>query len=148
MDDVQSQLKPKLITTSYSYGSLIVATVIAAPSLYRGNYNVFLAMNIGVTTDQFFMVRSDGIDLEIPSLPSYKLTMPIHIHIECISDKEYLAESKDLNISITGSNIGETLVILKEHIEDMYIRYKSKEKLGPGPNRQLQILEKYIGSRK
>jgi len=92
------------------------------------------------------MVRSDEMDVFINSLMRYELKKPMPVHIECIDDNEFLAEVRGANISMTGDSVGDALTMLKENIEAIFERYRSKERLGPEPSHQIKFLESYIGA--
>jgi hypothetical protein len=114
------------------------------------NISLPVAENAYKTTagTQFFMVRSDIIDLRIDSLPCYEIIKELPVKVECLNDDEFLAEIPDVNIGMTGDTVSEAFRLLKEHVQAVFRRYKSKEKLGPEPSRQLKYLEQYIGGKK
>jgi hypothetical protein len=94
------------------------------------------------------LVRSDEFNLSIETLAHYEIKKPIPVRIECVDDNEFLAEVSEANIAMTGDSVGDALMMLKENIEAVFERYKSMERLGTEPSRQLQFLEMHIGAKR
>ncbi len=75
----------------------------------------------------------------------YYLKEPIEVTIYGLGN-EVLAEFQEAEISVSEDTGSEALSWLKARIVGSYVRFKNqRDKLGPVPVRQLQVLEKYIG---
>jgi hypothetical protein len=110
--------------------------------------------------EQFtYMIRQEPIEkktisetqyqqIEIPPyrFGSYLVTKPIKVGIEHIDD-EYVAAFDEAGIAFSAATATEALQLLKAQIIYTYEFYKSNERLGPEPLRQLAILENYIGEK-
>jgi hypothetical protein len=88
------------------------------------------------------------IELTIDSLPTYELIKPIPVVVEALGDRHYLAEVPGSSISITGSNLGDTMISLKDHLTDIYDGLRIKRYLDKERAQQLKLLESYIGKAK
>jgi hypothetical protein len=74
----------------------------------------------------------------------YYLKEPIEVTISDLGN-EVLAEFLEAEISVSEDTASDALSWLKDRIVGSYIRFKSqRDKLGPLPMRQLQVLERYI----
>ena len=75
----------------------------------------------------------------------YVLKHPIEITISDHGD-EILAEFTEAGISVSEDTAVDALQWLKDSIIDSYVTFNNqRDRLGPIPKRQLQVLEKYIG---
>lgn len=92
--------------------------------------------------------KPERVHLTIDSLQNYELIEPIPVVIDPLGDRVFVAETPDLNISITGSSIGGAFLQLKDQISAIYENYRSKKFLDPERKRQLKMLETYIGKPK
>jgi hypothetical protein len=88
--------------------------------------------------------RTERIQLVIDSIKNYDLIKPIPVLIESLGDTVFVAEAPDLNLSITGNSIGTALLLLKDHIINIYEGYRGKKALDPERARQLTIFDDYI----
>jgi hypothetical protein len=89
--------------------------------------------------------RTDKIELTIDSLQNYELLKPIRVIVEPLGDKVFVAEAPDLNVSTSGSSVGGTLILLKDHISTIYEGYTSKKNLDTERARHFKVFETYIG---
>jgi hypothetical protein len=89
--------------------------------------------------------RTDKVELTIDSLQNYELLKPIRVVIEALGDKVFVAEAPELNVSTSGTSIGGSLILLKDHITTIYEGYTSKKNLDSERARQFKIFETYIG---
>jgi len=87
---------------------------------------------------------ANKIELHYLNDLTYKLKNPIIISIEILSDDEYLACFNEADISFTGGSVSEAIRELLIEIVEIYKLYKSTDKLGPKPKKQLSVLENYI----
>jgi hypothetical protein len=87
----------------------------------------------------------DKIELTIDSLQNYDVLKPIRVVVESLGDKVFVAEAPDLNVSTTGNSVGGALVLLKEHISNIYEGYNSRKNLDGERTRQFKVFEAYIG---
>ena len=78
----------------------------------------------------------------------FDLLRPIHVVVQP-SDEEYIATFFDANVNAEGANQVEAV----EHLKDVMLHHFEhlsalpKKKLGPGPVRQLRILQSFIKQR-
>jgi hypothetical protein len=89
--------------------------------------------------------RADKIELTIESLQNYELIKPIPVIVEPLGDKIFVAEVPEMDLSITGNSVGDTLILLKDHIATVYEGLRIKKNLDAQRARQLKLLEGYIG---
>ena len=89
--------------------------------------------------------RPDKIELTIDSLQNYDVLKPIRVVVESLGDKVFVAEAPDLNVSTTGNSVGGALVLLKDHISNIYEGYNSRKNLDGERTRQFKVFEAYIG---
>jgi hypothetical protein len=84
------------------------------------------------------------IELAIDSLRTYDLVRPIPVVVEVLSERNYVAEMPDLNISISASNQSDIIIILKDRIAQIYDGLRLLKHLDAEQSRQLKVLESYI----
>ena len=89
--------------------------------------------------------QPDKIELTIDSLQNYDVLKPIRVVVESLGDKVFVAEAPDLNVSTTGNSVGGVLVLLKDHISNIYEGYNSRKNLDGERTRQFKVFEAYIG---
>ena len=89
--------------------------------------------------------RQEKIELTIDSLQNYELLKPIRVVVEPLGDKVFVAEAPELNVSTSGTSVGGTLILLKDHISTIYECYTSKKNLDSERARHFKIFETYIG---
>jgi hypothetical protein len=95
-----------------------------------------------------FMVRSDKTSIPLDRLFGHELSNPIHVTITCEGDSEFVASAPELNMAMAGESAGDAHLALKEHLEMAVQSFsQNRNNLGPGPERQLKMLEAYIGER-
>ncbi len=85
-------------------------------------------------------------DLIIESLPNWRLTEPIPVNMESLGETIFTGTISDLHLSATGTSIGNTLLLLKEQIEALYIELDAKEKRTADENAQLSLLRYHIAA--
>jgi hypothetical protein len=88
------------------------------------------------------------VELTIDSLRSYELVKPIPVFVEALGERHYVAEVPDLNMSISASSLGDTLIVLKNSIAQNYDELRIRRSLDAEQARQLRTLESYIGKSK
>ena len=95
-------------------------------------------------------LKSNSVMVPIQTLAptSLKLKQFIYVVVQP-SEDEYIASFVDANINASGSNETEAVANLKELLISLFntLRTLPKKKLGPGPSRQLAVLEEFIQSR-
>jgi hypothetical protein len=85
------------------------------------------------------------VELIIDSLPNHTLIEPIPISIESLGGKVFTAAVRNLDISTTGTSIGEALLVLKVQIETIYQDLSKKQpNLDVHQKTTLQMLHTYI----
>lgn len=89
--------------------------------------------------------RTEKIELTIDSLQNYELLKPIRVIVESLGDKVFIADAPDLNVSTSGSSVGNALILLKDHIFTIYEGYTSKKNLDSERARHFKTFETYIG---
>ena len=79
---------------------------------------------------------------------NYEILRPIPVVIE-ENDSRFIASFGEANIHSSGETASEALNNLKSYIGDIFEEFLAigRERLGPGPSRELTILEKYIQER-
>jgi len=92
--------------------------------------------------------RAEKIELTIESLQNYDLVQPIPVVVEALGERFFVAEIPDLDISMSGSSVSDTLILLKAHIATVYDGLRTKKNLDSERTRQLKLLETYIGKGK
>jgi len=92
--------------------------------------------------------RAEKIELTIESLQNYDLAQPIPVVVESLGERFFVAEIPDLDISMSGTSVSDTLILLKAHIATVYDGLRSKKNLDSERTRQLKLLETYIGKAK
>jgi hypothetical protein len=90
-------------------------------------------------------LKTSKIELTIESLQNYDLVKPIPVIVDPLGDKLFVAEVPEMDLSITGNSVGDTLILLKDHIATVYEGLRIKKNLDPERTRQLRLLEAYIG---
>jgi hypothetical protein len=102
--------------------------------------------------DQVFHVYNSLLNLcgrettFINSFPgeAYRVLAPIAVAVDRAGD-EYIAQFTEANIAMTGATSTEAVENLMADILDTYELYSRQvAALGPGPERQLQVLRRYI----
>jgi hypothetical protein len=92
--------------------------------------------------------RSSGanarIELIIDSLPHQSLIQSIPVTVEPLGDKIFTATVASLNITATGASVGETLLLLKDHIESIYNELNDKPHLDDDQRKVQELLDTYI----
>jgi hypothetical protein len=83
-------------------------------------------------------------ELIIDSLPHHQLIEPIPVTIDLVGDALCTASVRDLDISATGSSIGDALLLLKEQIEFVYDGLSGRRHLSNDQKAVLQTLHTYI----
>lgn len=93
-------------------------------------------------------VLYSSIRLEIVDLhdEDYVLRRPIPVILQLTDDEEFLASVENANIAMTGVSAIDSLKTLREHITLLY-GILCAERLGPEPQKQLKVLEAYIGKK-
>lgn len=101
-----------------------------------------------------FLARSQSVNKERTEVVlrtlgpgTYVLKNPIPVCIDRIAGDEVIATFKKANISICGNSATEAIQLLKTEIAELYVILKKEAKLGPEPQRQLLVLEGYIGKK-
>ena len=99
-----------------------------------------------------FLARSQSVNKEHTELAlyvlghdGYRLKKPIQACVDRISGDEVIAAFPEAGISICGDSPTEAIQMLKTEIVELYEILKKEARLGPEPQRQLLVLEKYIG---
>jgi hypothetical protein len=87
------------------------------------------------------------IEMTIDSLAHHLLTEPIPITIDPLGEALFTATVRNIDISATGHNIGEALVLLKEQIEFTYDGLNRQSHPTGDQKTMLQILHTYISPR-
>jgi hypothetical protein len=87
---------------------------------------------------------SSQIDVIIDSLTNHTLTVPIPVSVEPLGDKVFTASAHDLGIHATGNSLGESLLVLKEQIEEVYNDLSKRKHLDDEQKVKLQVLQDYI----
>lgn len=71
---------------------------------------------------------------------------PIEVTITAIEENEFVASFPEAGISISGDSGTDALIALRAELIDLFqIFSEVRERLGPEPKRQLEVLTKYIG---
>lgn len=81
------------------------------------------------------------------SFGNYCSVKPIKIKLEQQSKNEVIARFLEAEIAVSDNSASEAIQTLMEVIVELYEIYKSTP-LGPGPARQLAVLENYIEQRR
>jgi hypothetical protein len=85
------------------------------------------------------------VELIIDSLTHHTLIEPIPITIDALGGMMFTASMRDCDIQITGSSIGEALLVLKERIESVYDDLNRRwQNLDTDQREQLKILHTFI----
>jgi hypothetical protein len=84
------------------------------------------------------------IELIIDSLPHQSLIQSIPVTVEPLGDKIFTATVASLNITATGASVGETLLLLKDHIESIYNELNEKPHLDDDQRKVQELLHTYI----
>lgn len=79
--------------------------------------------------------------------PKYDLRKPMVVGLRENANDEYIALFADAELSRSGDTPGEALAWLKSSIVELYELFKGEDQLGPLPQRQLRVLEQYIGEK-
>jgi hypothetical protein len=88
---------------------------------------------------------NERVQLAIDALQNYELLKPIPVVVESLSNKLFIAEAPDLNISMSDTSLAGVLLLLKDHITTIYEEFRMKKTMNPKETRQLEILQMYIG---
>jgi len=83
-------------------------------------------------------------ELIIDSLPYHELIEPIPVAIDAVGDALCTASVRDLDISATGSSIGDALLLLKEQIEFVFDGLNRRPHLSSDQQVLLAALHTYI----
>jgi len=73
------------------------------------------------------------------------LLKPMSLRIENVGDDEFIASFPEAGIEMSGDSATEAIQLLKSHLVALFDIYRTESKLGPEPQKQLKILEGYIG---
>jgi hypothetical protein len=88
---------------------------------------------------------SSQVELIIDSLTNHTLIEPIPVTIDALGGMMFTASMRDCDIQITGSSIGEALLVLKERIESVYDDLNRRwQHLDTEKREQLKMLHTYI----
>lgn len=77
----------------------------------------------------------------------YYLRYPMPVSLKEKAPDEYIATFADAELSRSGDTPKEALAWLKSSIVELYELFKGEDQLGPLPERQLRVLEQYIGKK-
>ncbi len=69
---------------------------------------------------------------------------PFFVVIECQSNNEYWAKFEEAGIVVSGKSVKKAIGTLREYVVELYDIFKDATSLGPEPQHQLSVLEKYI----
>ena len=138
-------------------GDLTEVLVYTGPPIYRLNANTlgyeFVSWVSNASTYVYLsasqLSRAQKYVVTIGDLGSdkYYLTVPIDAILTDLGD-EFVAEFPAAQIAVSEDTAEDALRWLRDWIVDSYVTFKShREKLGPVPAQQLQILERYIGEK-
>jgi hypothetical protein len=83
-------------------------------------------------------------ELIIDSLPYHELVEPIPVSIDAVGDALCTASVRDLDISATGSSIGDALLLLKVQIEFVFDELNRRPHLSSDQQIMLASLHTYI----
>jgi hypothetical protein len=90
---------------------------------------------------------SSQVELIIDSLTNHSLIEPIPVTIDALGGMMFTASMRDCDIQITGSSIGEALLVLKERIESLYDDLNRRwQHLDADQREQLKMLHTYIAA--
>lgn len=93
--------------------------------------------------------RLEKFSRSIQSIENYDLIRFIPVTIEPLGDSVFVADSPDLDLSVTGRTADEAVELLKEMIVRIYESSRSrKNTLDSARARQLKTLESFIGKSK
>jgi len=85
------------------------------------------------------------VELIIDSLTNHTLIEPIPVVIDALGGMMFTASMRNCDIQITGSSIGEALLVLKERIETVYEDLNRRwQHLDTEQRKQLKMLHTYI----
>lgn len=87
---------------------------------------------------------SHGIELIIDSLTNHALTEPILVSITPLGNEFFIASARDLGMQATGNDVGESLIALKQQIEENYESLNKRTRLDADEKAKLQMLQTYI----
>jgi hypothetical protein len=85
-------------------------------------------------------------ELIIDSLPHHQLIEPIPVTIDLVGDALCTATVHNLDISATGSSIGDALLLLKAQVEFVYDGLSGRRHLSSDQKTVLQTLHTYIAA--
>ena len=88
---------------------------------------------------------SGPLTIKLDSLADRTLTIPISVVLRPVDGDEFLASFEEADIATTGLSATDALDALKSAIVEIYEMFRGEPQLGPGPKRELTILEKYLG---
>jgi hypothetical protein len=79
----------------------------------------------------------------------YDLIRPIPVTVQEVEEGVFVATFLDANVSMTGETLPESVRELADYLLDLYDRLNelSSDELGPGPSRQLAVLNQFISAR-
>ena len=115
-------------------------------TMERGNLYAFYFSQVtaDVMDSPFFVRVGTHAIVDLPDSRCL-LLKPIPVHLEQDEDGEWVASFKEANISMSGSSANDAQEALAEDIVAAFVLYLEEEdNLGPGPQRQLAALRKYI----
>jgi len=82
---------------------------------------------------------------DLPSDEPYQILKPIPVRVRRDTDLEFTATFQQGNLSIGGTSYRDAFQALIYEILDVFDHFRvNKDSLGPGPERQLAILERHI----
>lgn len=108
-------------------------------AVFYSNAASIIGKNITLERDEKFTVPVDEFQLD-----GFRCKKFVAV-VECADSEHYIATFKDAEISYSGDSVTEALQELKIEIVEQYKLLISENNLGPFMNRQLQILEKFLG---
>jgi hypothetical protein len=88
--------------------------------------------------------HANRIELIIDSLPNHMLIESIPVTITPMGNEVFTAAVRDVNLSASGSGVGESLLVLKEQIEFLYDDLRQKLHLSTEQKQLLKMLQTYI----
>jgi hypothetical protein len=140
-----------IYTTAYQHLVMAVSSEVA--TVYTDHFEPFNCKQFVVLQGRQEhplqgSTSQDPLRLEISNLydDTYELKRPMPVELRLNEEGEFVASVEGANIAMTGLFAADALRLLREHVAALYTILRG-ERLGPEPQRQLGLLEKYIGEK-
>lgn len=125
------------VVTHANTGTVSAITVGTAPLLN--------AAIIGITTAN--TVSAKFVVFDLGDMTKYFIKKPFVIDVQQIDGDEWVATLPEAELARSGETPTDAIDWLKSSMVQLYELFRGEDQLGPLPQKQLRVLEQYLGKK-